>query len=196
VLKIPYFQLLLKMNPQSDGYYEPTSLWIGRDYRSVSNPLNGALVIGHSTWGTPDEDPPGIITWIEGNHDQTFTVFFNQTSGLKAAKAGVGGRARFFRSIAFYNFVPHSLGAKDISPTVSQYLQAQKDLPSIIQKAQPRGIFFFGKAHWDYSEPPIRDSGFRYVRSVHPLFDFDHKFLPAWREFEEILKSLPLNLKP
>jgi hypothetical protein len=178
---------------QSDGSYEPTSLWIGRDYLSTTNPLRRALVIGHSTYGTPDHDPPGILAWIEGNHDQTFTVFFNQTTaGSRAAEVGRDGRANFFRSIAFYNFVPRSLGEKDdVTPTVAQYIQAKKDLPAIIERAEPRAIFIFGKAHRKYSEPPIRDSGFRCVQSVHPLFDFGHKFLPAWREFEQILQSIP-----
>jgi hypothetical protein len=181
------------MKRQSDGFYEQTSLWIGRDYRSATNPLRGALVIGHSTYGTPDDDPPGILAWIEGNHDQTFTVFFNQiTAGSKAADVGRDGRATFFRSMAFYNFVPHSLGEKDdFTPTAAQYRQAKKDLPAIIERAQPRAIFVFGKAHWNYSEPPIRNSRLRFVQSVHPLFDFGHKFLPAWREFEGILQSLP-----
>lgn len=85
-----------------------------------------------------------------------------------------------------------SLGEKDgLTPTVAQHAQAKKDLPAIIKRAEPKAIFVFGKAHWDYSEPPIRDSGFRWVQSVHPLFDFGHKFLPAWREFEQILQSLP-----
>jgi hypothetical protein len=81
----------------------------------------GPWSFGHSNYGTPDNDPPGILAWIEGNHDQTFTVFFNQTNaGSRAADVGRDGRANFFRSIAFYNFVAHSLGEKDdLTPTVA-----------------------------------------------------------------------------
>jgi hypothetical protein len=115
----------LVLKPLHD-YYEMSSLWIGRDYRSTSNPLNGALVIGHSTYGTPDNDPPGIIAWIKREkHDQTFTVFFNQTTttSLRATDASIDDRADFFHSMAFLQLVPHSLVEKDRSPTAAEYRQ-------------------------------------------------------------------------
>lgn len=138
-------------------------------------------------------DPPGIIAWIKGEeHDQTFTLFFNQTTttGLRAAEAGIDERADFFHSMAFYNFVPHSLGEKDRSPTAAEYRQATKDLPAIIKRAQPRAIFVFGASHHWYSLRVIGPTEIQYVDSVHPVQDSSHRFLPAWREFEEKLKSL------
>ena len=150
-------------------------------------------MIGHSTYDTPENDLPGIIAWIQGKTDKTFSAFFNRTTttGLTAAKAGIDKRADFFHSMAFYNFVPHSLGKEDRDPTKAEYRQAAEDLPAIIERAQPRGIFVFGLKHYKYSSPVIKDSKIPYVDSVHPVQDSRRRFLPAWRKFEEMLKSLP-----
>jgi hypothetical protein len=150
-------------------------------------------VIGHSTYDTPENDPPGIIAWIQGKTDKTFSAFFNRTTttGLKAAKAGPDERADFFHSMAFYNFVPHSLGKEDRHPTAAEYVQAAKDLPAVIKRAQPRAIFVFGESHHWYSLRVIGPTGIPYVDSVHPVQDKYRRFLPAWHKFAEMLKSLP-----
>jgi hypothetical protein len=182
----------MSMSISPFGYYEASSLWIGTNYRSSSNPLRGTLVIGHSTYATPDDDPPGIVAWIQGGNDLTFKRFLNCV--LDGGITGIHSPSDLFRSIAFYNFVPWSLGPKTRSPKPEEYKQAAQTLPGVINQASPRAIFVFGKRHQKYSLPIIKAYanrfGVPYRATVHPIQDKHGLFLPAWKEFIEMLDGL------
>lgn len=167
------------------------SLWIGAAYRDPENYLNRVLVMGHSTYGTRSEDPHGIKDWINRRHDQTFSTFYGHLTGLRAARATRDDRQKFFDRFAFTNFVSHILGEEDRDPTEAEYERAALDLPEVIRRANPVAAFVFGLRHQWYSLPVIEASRIRdrYRATVHPVMDGQGRFLPAWREFVEMLPS-------
>lgn len=171
------------------GHYEESTLWIGRDYKNESNFLRKVLIIGHSTYDTQPNDPPGIISWIEGNDDKTFSKLLEHVQ--KTPICGIQTPRDLFRSIAFYNFVPDSLGPENRDPTPDEYEQGKKALPGVISHANPRAIFVFGLNHREHSSPLLEASGIAFMHSVHLVWDTQGRFLPMWKEFVEKLNDIP-----
>jgi hypothetical protein len=166
------------------------SLWVGSAYRDPENYLSGALLIGHSTYGTHSDDPHGIEAWINGGRDQTFSTLYGHVTGLSAADARRDDRRKFFDNFAFTNFVSRVLGEEDRDPTEAEYRQAAVELAEVIERANPISIFVFGIKHQSYSLPVIDASRIPYKATVHVIMDREGRFSPAWHEFVEMLPRL------
>jgi hypothetical protein len=170
-----------------------SGLWTGSQYRNPENQFKRVLVIGHSTYGTPPDDPHGIEAWIRdaaSAEDPTFNRWFYVAKKLRALKVDRSKRESFFAQFAFNNFVSHILGEKDRDPTAAEYKEAALKLPGVIAEANPRAIFAFGYAHRKHSEDVIEKSRIPYVFSVHPVQDKLKQFPPDWHQFVQMLNDL------
>jgi hypothetical protein len=166
-------------------YYPNSALWIGSKSR-------GGTALGHSTYGTRVDDVHGIVDWINLGvlaKDWTFNQFFRQVTGIPIRKSTRQQREEFFAEIDYINFVQRSLGPVDRNPTREEYEQAIRDLPAAIELAKPEAIFAFGMKHHPYSLPVIAAMGIPCQPSVHVVWDTKKRFLPAWREFERMLRA-------
>jgi hypothetical protein len=148
-----------------------SGLWTGSQYQNPENPFRRVLVIGHSTFGTPPDDPLNIKAWIANAitaEDRTFDRFFKVVKGLVARQVSRQERALFFNRIAFNNFVSKIL-ERNRNPTSEEYKEAKTELPGVIAEANPRAIFAFGFAHRRYSEPVIQEAVSRTSSAYTPF---------------------------
>jgi hypothetical protein len=146
-------------------------LWIGSNF---SDPANGVLILGESTYG---EDPPlseYVPSWCRGwlpKPDRTFSRIFNTFSGAKASSASNIARETFWATIAFTNFVQESVGSTNkAKATPEQYRNAAVYLPIVLRciNPRPRGVLILGKGQAEFSAPIILAASIPHVICPHP----------------------------
>lgn len=144
-------------------------LWIGAEF---SEPANGVLILGESTYG---EDPPlskYVPSWCRGElpkSDRTFSRIFNAFSGAKSSSASNAEREAFWATIAFTNFVQQPVGPTNKHKASSKHFSdAVKSLSSYLRYISPRGVLILGKGQAEFSAPAIRDMKIPYVVCPHP----------------------------
>lgn len=143
--------------------------WIGSKF---SDPANGVLILGESTYG---EDPrlfQYVPSWCRGElpkPDRTFSRIFNAFSGTKTSPANNAKREAFWATIAFANFVQKSVGSTNKDKATSKHFRiAAKLLPGYLHHIRPRGVLILGIEQAKYSAPIIRAAGIPHVACPHP----------------------------
>ena len=131
-------------------------IWKGAGFdRSPSR----ILILGESTYG---DDPPLAVyvrRWVAGKQpDYLFSRLFRVCCGQPASSATLEARGGFWDSVAFYNFVPDSVGAKRSDrPTASNYKKGEDLLPTVLAALQPAGVWILGIDNALYSKPIITE---------------------------------------
>lgn len=134
------------------------NMWKGQHY-SLS--ANRVLVLGES-WYTPEEPLSSYVpAWASGRiTDVLFSRLFNDCSGLRRESATTAQRLAWWDTIAFYNFVPGSIGPTTRSrPSRAQYESGATRLSGLLIELAPYAVWIIGKQQSKYSFPVVRDKG-------------------------------------
>jgi hypothetical protein len=141
-------------------------VWIGAVFEATSPHL---LILAESTYGPHVLLSAYVLDWIAGRvRDATFTAIYNACTASRAAGYSGVSKRTFWDSIAFYNFVPGSIGpASTAHPTASAFKSGVRPLHLILDVLRPDGVLIFGLGHSDYSRPVIQAYGTPYVVVPH-----------------------------
>jgi hypothetical protein len=142
-------------------------LWLGSSY---GLPQHRVLVLGESWYGDVDPLIEYIPKWAAFKlKDATFARIFNAASGLDTATATATQRLDWWHTVAFYNFVPGSVGrSRDSRPTRAHYLSAAEPLELLLEEIGPAGVWIFGIEQSAYSAPIIAHHAIPYEVAPHP----------------------------
>ena len=159
------------------------NVWIGKHY-TASNPK--ILLLGESDYGETGQLDKYIPEWLDRkNPDHTFARISN-TFGSNIS------REEFWHQIAFYNFVPGSLGpTRAHRPTSQLYLEAQPVLSEVLNALKPDGVLILGIEQSHYSKPVIERYGVACSVSPHPAARglSNERLTTAWIEFTKAVKG-------
>jgi hypothetical protein len=142
-------------------------VWIGSGYSQSANRI---LVLGESWYGDVEPLAVYVPRWVRGEViDNTFARIFNAASGCHTESASQEQRTAWWNSIAFYNFVPGSVGAsRSDRPSPAAYIAAAGPLAVVLDQLRPRGVWILGKGQAEYSVGVVERSGIACEVSTHP----------------------------
>ena len=137
----------------------PERVWIGPHFDH-----HRILVLGESWYGDYEGDlvtDAGYITAYLANDqiDRMYTKMANAT-GL--------GKERFWKSVAFTNFVQRVGATLDCRPNPQHYREAQDRLRRLLTELKPNGVWVLGTEQGAYSEPVVLAAGIACAVSPHP----------------------------
>src|SRR5258708_35899792 len=164
------------------------TLWVGKNCQSEDNPFRGVFVLGHSTYGTVVGDLHGILAWIEGKGDATFSIFYRVVTGRenRRTKKTRPERQAFWDQFIFANSVEAILRTGSDTPSAEDYAIAKTVLPGVCAQAVAEGAvyaFSFGDAHQTWATPILNKAGLEGTESVHFSNDNQKRAPVAWKEF-------------
>jgi len=141
-------------------------LWIGANFETTFPHL---LILADSTYGHPSLLSNDVPRWIAGKQpDTTFSAIYNACTTSKAAGYASASKLAFWDSIAFYNFVPGTIGIPSTSqPTTAALKSGIRPLHLLLDALRPDGVFIFGLRHSNYSRPVVHAHGIPYVVVPH-----------------------------
>lgn len=100
--------------------------------------------------------------------DATFSAIYNACTKSKAAGYSSVSKKTFWDSIAFYNFVPVTIGPSSTArPKTASLKSGIRPLHLVLDVLRPDGVFVFGFEHSDYSRPVVHAHGIPYVVVPH-----------------------------
>jgi len=140
--------------------------WIGTEYHGG----NRVLILAESWYG--DEEPLSdyILRWAAGDQQDTlFASIYNALSGRRRERSTPIERLDWWQSVAFYNFVPGSLGAtNEQRPTDAQFRASCDPLANALKFIDPSGVWLLGLGHAEYSRPVVESFGSVHRAVRHP----------------------------
>jgi len=133
-------------------------VWIGENYERSTNRL---LVLGESWYGDIEPLAAYVPRWAHGAiNDSMFSRLFNAASGLHTAGATYAQRLAWWNGIAFYNFVPGTVGTtRRDRPSRSAFAAARTSLTTTLDRLSPKGVWIIGKGQAEYSADVVRQFG-------------------------------------
>ncbi|MFO0858967.1 MAG: hypothetical protein U0570_00315 [Phycisphaerales bacterium] len=142
-------------------------VWIGTNYKLSPSRI---LILGESWYGDADPLAEYVPWWIlKQVRDNTFARVFNAASGFHTESASVAQRSGWWNSIAFYNFVPGSVGENRTDrPTRAVFLAAREPLRAVLEQLRPNGVWILGKEQTDYSAGVVERLGITFEVTPHP----------------------------
>ncbi len=131
---------------------------------------NRILILGESWYGPIEPLETYIPDWANRRKiDRTFTRIFNAASGLHSSHANPTERLGFWHKVAFYNFVPYSIGDTNNSrPKTADYEQSMAILPTVVKPLNPRAVWILGIGQGAFSSRVLADNGIKFVITRHP----------------------------
>ena len=140
-------------------------VWIGSAFNST---VPSILILGESTFGSSTPLQTYVPAWIAGTEtDAFFTRVYTDCSASPRFKGM--SRQTFWNSIAFYNYVPGSMGPSIKNrPTPAQFKSGIRPLHWLLDALRPAGVFVIGYGHADYSRLVVQAHGIPYVIVPHP----------------------------
>jgi hypothetical protein len=146
--------------------------WIGDNYR----PESGLLHVGESHYGSPKEadDPDFTRDLVRRYADRKWThrYFTNITSIVGGKQASVRGRAGFWHSVAFVNYVQDFMEGPGIAPSSTQWVAGTVEFRNIVRKLAPAGLIFLASRLWTT------------IQQNHPEFEPAEAMQFAWGTWE------------
>ncbi len=151
-----------------------SDVWCGANYEAAEN---GILVLGESWYGEepsplPVNLEPYIRRWVSATkegRDYTFSRIFNSSSARRAYQAKPDERLRFWDSIAFYNFVPGTLGyERSNRPKKQDFENAVYVFEYVLDELSPKGVWILGKEQVEHSMPSVCTRGIEFEKIQHP----------------------------
>lgn len=134
-------------------------IWIGPDYGTLR-----VLVLGESWYGDYDgdlaTDAGYIAAYLDSKQvDRMYSKIANAT-GL--------GKQKFWRAVAFTNFVQRIGATPDCRPTRRHYQDARERLQLLLRELKPWGVWILGIEQSTYSAPVVSGAGIQCEVSPHP----------------------------
>lgn len=141
-------------------------VWVGSNYEPSAERI---LVLGESWYGDVEPLVDFIPRWARGGViDNTFSRLFNAASGFHTERATPSQRLGWWNGIAFYNFVPGTVGAaRSDRPTRAAFRAAQAPLTAVLDRLRPRGVWIIGKEQAEYSAEVVRRFGAAHEVTPH-----------------------------
>jgi hypothetical protein len=141
-------------------------VWVGDNYEQSAERV---LVLGESWHGDVESLVDFIPRWASGLViDNTFSRLFNAASGFHTERATPSQRLGWWNGIAFYNFVPGTVGAvRSDRPTNAAFLAARVPLTTVLERLRPRGVWIIGKEQAEYSAEVVRRFGATHEVTPH-----------------------------
>lgn len=127
------------------------------------------MILGESWYGEVEPLAMYVPRWASGEiNDSMFARLFNTASGWHTERATPQQRLDWWNGIAFYNFVPGTVGAsRSDRPTTQMFAAARDPLASVLYKFRPRGVWIIGKGQAEYSADVVSRFGSEYEVSPH-----------------------------
>ena len=153
--------------------------WVGKNYDTTMPSL---LILGQSDSGVKTRLSTYVPDWIaERVTDRTFTAIYNACTASKSSVFHNFSKQKqnFWDAIAFYNFIPKTLGPikPGPSPTVLDLKSGVRPLHLVLDVLRPHGVFIMGLAHSDYSRPVVQAHGIPHVVVPHTRSGVTSKFI-------------------
>jgi hypothetical protein len=168
-------------------------VWIGDKYECESDRV---LILGESWYGDVEPLVLYVPRWARGEiNDSTFSRLFNAASGLHTERATYEQRVDWWNAIAFYNFVPGTVGAsRSDRPSEAAFAAARTLLTVVLDKLRPRGVWIIGKGQAEYSAEVVRRFGSVFEVTPHTAsFGLRSADLAAsWHRLLEKVRASPL----
>ncbi len=141
-------------------------VWIG-DYYARS-PAR-ILILGESWYANVEPLAVYVPRWARGEiNDYTFSRLFNGASGLHTERATQAQRLAWWNGIAFYNFVPGTVGnSRSDRPTRAAFIAARDPLTAVLDRLRPQGVWIIGKQQAEHSADVVRLFGAAYEVTPH-----------------------------
>lgn len=144
-----------------------SNVWKGQRFQDT-----GILILGESTYGDDEPLTDYIPKWIAGTlaeRDYTFSRIFKAAEKLNASEVTSGQRGAFWHSVAFYNFVPGTVGETNKQKATEEHFkQAAKDLPDVLKELKPKAVWILGKTQAKHSQPVVERAGILCEVITHP----------------------------
>jgi len=143
-------------------------VWIGENYERSADRI---LILGESWYGDVEPLAAYVPRWAraEITRDYTFARIFNAASGFHTKHATLVQRLAWWNGIAFYNFVPGTVGASaDDRPSSAALAAARMPLTAVLAHLAPKGVWIIGKGQAKYSADVVLHFGAQYEVTDHP----------------------------
>ena len=136
--------------------------WTGEGYGEVNDfglPAN-LLIVGESHYGNPKgwdrQITVGVVReYCKDGGYSFFTKIIRTVLGPDTPADTSEQRTRFFKSVAFYNYVQRSVGnAPDIPPTKEMWDEAAAPFHTTLESLRPTHILACGMRLWDNMPSP------------------------------------------
>lgn len=149
------------------SYASPMELWVGDNYERGADRI---MVLGESWYGDVEPLALYVPRWARGEiNDSMFSRLFNAGSGSHTEHATHRQRLEWWNGIAFYNFVPGSVGtSRKDRPSAAAFAAAREPLTAALGRLRPRGVWIIGKGQSEYSADVVRRFGAAYEVTAHP----------------------------
>jgi hypothetical protein len=130
-------------------------VWIGDNYARSANRI---LVLGESWYGDVEPLAVYVPRWARGEiNDSMFSRLFNAASGLHTERATHAQRLAWWNGIAFYNFVPGTVGkSRSDRPGRAVFIAARDPLAAVLDRLRPQGVWIIGKEQAEHSADVVR----------------------------------------
>lgn len=160
----------------------PRTVWIPEGWHQKSPRI---LILGESGYGDFGEYQScgaWVAAYLKGDvTDRMYT---------KVANASGMGKDAFWRSVAFFNFVEHVGGGRDVRPTRELYEAAKQSLDVMLSTLQPNAVWVWGKEQGKYSAEVIARHGIAFEIVAHPSGFFPGGFYDvvgaSWKRLHSI----------
>lgn len=136
-------------------------------YRSAPRRV---LVLGESWYGEIEDLSDYIRRWAARSiGDRTYSRIYNSGAAKHTSKSKPADLLQFWNQIAFYNFVPGSVGPTNGSKANKTHFKAAAAfLPPVLDELQPHGVWILGVGQAEYSRPVIEAAGIAHEMAPHP----------------------------
>ncbi len=141
-------------------------VWIGEGYERAAKRI---LVLGESWYGEVEPLCAFVPRWATGElRDAMLSRLFNAASGLHTERASIEQRLAWWNGIAFYNFVPGSVGAsRSDRPSDAAFRAARAPLGLVLERLRPDGVWIIGKGQAAYSAGVVEEFGAVHEVTAH-----------------------------
>lgn len=150
----------------SKTYPPIMDVWIGDNYERSADRI---LVLGESWYDDVEPLAVYVPRWARGDvDDKTFSRLFNGASGLHTERATLAQRLAWWNGIAFYNFVPGTVGkSRSDRPSRAACIAARDPLAAVLDRLRPKGVWIIGKGQAEHSADVVRLFGAAYEVTAH-----------------------------
>jgi hypothetical protein len=162
------------------------NIWIGSEYQRSGR----VLILGESWYSEVVPLSDYVQSWAFGElQDSLFARLYNSLSGRRREASTISQRLEWWQSVAFYNFVPGSLGpTNDQRPTSAQFRAARAPLRSVLDHLNPAGVWIVGLGQAEYSRSVVDEHGAACIVVRHPRSGISAlKLNESWRTLHAVI---------
>jgi hypothetical protein len=182
----------LSTKRRTHSYAPLVDVWTGENYERTADRI---MILGESWYGDIEPLATYVPRWAGSEiNDHMFSRLFNAASGSHTDHATHKQRLDWWNGIAFYNFVPGSVGAsRSDKPSIAAFEAAREPLTSVLERLCPRGVWIIGKGQAEYSAEVVRRFGSAYeVTPQTSSYGLSTAALAgSWHRLLEAVRALP-----